>query len=45
MLIVSDAIRRAGTQTSSYRLASGALLVLCIALPLLGLINVTVALY
>ena len=44
MLIVSDAIRRAGAQTSFYRLASGALLVLCMALPLLGLINVTVAL-
>jgi hypothetical protein len=44
MLIVSDAIRRAGAQTSSYRFASAALLGLCIALPLLGLINVTVAL-
>jgi hypothetical protein len=44
MLIVSDAVRRTAAQTLSYRFASVALLVLCIALPLLGLINVTVAL-
>src|SRR5918993_1066424 len=44
MLIVSDAVRRTAAQTLSYRIASGALLVLCIALPLLGLINVTVGL-
>jgi hypothetical protein len=44
MLIVSDAVRRTATQTSPYRFAAALLLVLCIALPLLGLINVTVAL-
>jgi len=44
MLIVSDAVRRTAAQTSSYRFASVALLTLCIALPLLGLINAAVAL-
>jgi len=44
MLIVSDAIRRTGAGKSSYRRASAALLALCIALPILGLVNVTVAL-
>ncbi len=44
MLIVSDAIRRTAAQKSFYRRASAALLALCIALPILGLVNVTVAL-
>ena len=44
MLIVSDAIRKTSAQASFYRRASAVLLALCIALPLLGLLNVTVAL-
>ncbi|HKO67046.1 MAG TPA: hypothetical protein VJU53_04495 [Burkholderiaceae bacterium] len=44
MLIVSDAVRRTTAQASSYRWGSAVLLSLCVALPLLGLLNVAVAL-
>ena len=44
MLIVGDAFRRAAAQTPRYRRAAAVLLVLCIALPLLGLANVLAAL-
>ena len=40
MLIVGDAVRKTATQTLRHRLAAAVLLVLCIALPLLGLVNV-----